>query len=97
MRHLENCLKVSYEGFGGFNKISQNCNFQQLNARFQQKGSTREPLKLGEQAWACPQNPCQSPNIFCFSSRRCCASKDRVAVGRANNRPTPIGSPVSSQ
>ena len=39
----------------------------------------------------------QSPNIFCFNSRRCCASRDKVAVGRANKRPTPMGSPVSSQ
>ena len=39
----------------------------------------------------------QSPNIFCFSSRRCCASSDSVAVGRASRRPRPIGSPVSSQ
>ena len=39
----------------------------------------------------------QSPNIFCFISRRCCASSDKVAVGRANKRPRPIGSPVSSQ
>ena len=39
----------------------------------------------------------QSPNIFCLSSRRCCASSDRLAVGRAIRRPTPIGSPVSSQ
>ena len=39
----------------------------------------------------------QSPNIFCLSSRRCCASSDKVAVGRASRRPTPIGSPVSSQ
>ena len=39
----------------------------------------------------------QSPNIFCLSSRRCCASSDSVAVGRASNRPRPIGSPVSSQ
>ena len=39
----------------------------------------------------------QSPNIFCFSSRRCWASSDRVAVGRASRRPTPMGSPVSSQ
>ena len=39
----------------------------------------------------------QSPNIFCFISRRCCASSDRVAVGRASKRPSPIGSPVSSQ
>jgi hypothetical protein len=40
---------------------------------------------------------CQSPNIFCFNSRRCCASSDKVAVGRASKRPTPMGSPVSSQ
>ena len=39
----------------------------------------------------------QSPNIFCFNSRRCCASSESVAVGRASRRPTPIGSPVSSQ
>ena len=39
----------------------------------------------------------QSPNIFCLSSRRCCASSDRLAVGRAISRPTPMGSPVSSQ
>jgi hypothetical protein len=39
----------------------------------------------------------QSPNIFCLSSRRCWASSDRLAVGRAIRRPTPIGSPVSSQ
>ena len=41
--------------------------------------------------------PSQSPNIFCLSSRRCCASSDSVAVGRASSRPRPIGSPVSSQ
>lgn len=41
--------------------------------------------------------PLQSPNIFCFSSRRCWASRDKVAVGRANKRPTPMASPVSSQ
>ena len=39
----------------------------------------------------------QSPNIFCLSSRRCCASRDRLAVGRAIRRPTPMASPVSSQ
>ena len=39
----------------------------------------------------------QSPNIFCLSSRRCCASSESVAVGRAISRPTPMGSPVSSQ
>ena len=39
----------------------------------------------------------QSPNIFCLSSRRCWASRDSVAVGRASSRPRPIGSPVSSQ
>ena len=39
----------------------------------------------------------QSPNIFCFISRRCCASSDSVAVGRASRRPRPMGSPVSSQ
>ena len=39
----------------------------------------------------------QSPNIFCFISRRCCASSESVAVGRASSRPRPIGSPVSSQ
>mmetsp|Transcript_5838 Transcript_5838/g.22817 ORF Transcript_5838/g.22817 Transcript_5838/m.22817 type:complete len:679 (-) Transcript_5838:6880-8916(-) len=39
----------------------------------------------------------QSPNIFCLSSRRCCASSDSVAVGRAIRRPRPMGSPVSSQ
>ncbi len=39
----------------------------------------------------------QSPNSFCLSSRRCCASSDRVAVGRASSRGIPIGSPVSSQ
>src|SRR4030095_12214112 len=37
----------------------------------------------------------QSPNIFCLSSLRCCASSDKVAVGRASRRPTPIGSPGS--
>jgi len=41
--------------------------------------------------------PRQSPKSFCFSSRRCCASRDRVAVGRASSRGMPIGSPVSSQ
>lgn len=39
----------------------------------------------------------QSPYIFCLSSRRCWASSDSVAVGRASRRPTPMGSPVSSQ
>ncbi len=39
----------------------------------------------------------QSPNIFCFSSRRCWASSDSVAVGRASRRARPMGSPVSSQ
>ena len=39
----------------------------------------------------------QSPNIFCLSSRRCCASSDKVAVGRASKRGRPMGSPVSSQ
>jgi len=38
----------------------------------------------------------QSPYSFCFNSRRCCASSDKVAVGRANRRGMPIGSPVSS-
>jgi hypothetical protein len=38
----------------------------------------------------------QSPYSFCLSSRRCCASSDRVAVGRASRRGMPIGSPVSS-
>gem|GEM_PF-5553670 len=38
-----------------------------------------------------------SPNIFCFISRRSCASNESVAVGRASRRGTPIGSPVSSQ
>ena len=41
--------------------------------------------------------PCQSPNIFCLSSRRCCASSDKLAVGRAISRATPMASPVSSQ
>ena len=52
-------------------------------------------------AWCCGLVPRsggdQSPNIFCLSSRRCCASSDSVAVGRASKRPTPMGSPVSSQ
>ena len=39
----------------------------------------------------------QSPNIFCLSSRRCWASSESVAVGRAISRARPIGSPVSSQ
>ena len=39
----------------------------------------------------------QSPYIFCLISRRCCASSESVAVGRASNRGMPIGSPVSSQ
>ena len=39
----------------------------------------------------------QSPNIFCLISRRSCASRESVAVGRARRRRTPIGSPVSSQ
>ena len=39
----------------------------------------------------------QSPNIFCLSSRRCWASSESVAVGRASRRPTPMASPVSSQ
>ena len=39
----------------------------------------------------------QPPNIFCFISRRCCASSERLAVGRASRRPMPMGSPVSSQ
>ncbi|EWS63382.1 hypothetical protein Y695_03387 [Hydrogenophaga sp. T4] len=39
----------------------------------------------------------QSPNIFCLSSRRCWASSDRLAVGRAISRATPMASPVSSQ
>jgi hypothetical protein len=39
----------------------------------------------------------QSPNIFCLSSRRCWASSDSVAVGRASKRARPMGSPVSSQ
>lgn len=39
----------------------------------------------------------QLPNIFCLSSRRCWASSDSVAVGRASSRGTPMGSPVSSQ
>ena len=38
----------------------------------------------------------QSPYNFCFNSRRCCASSERLAVGRASNRAIPIGSPVSS-
>ncbi len=38
----------------------------------------------------------QSPNSFWRSSRRCWASSDSVAVGRASRRGTPIGSPVSS-
>ncbi|OIQ69911.1 hypothetical protein GALL_484840 [mine drainage metagenome] len=41
-------------------------------------------------------NPLQSLNIFCLSSRRCCASSDIVAVGRASRRAMPMGSPVSS-
>jgi len=48
------------------------------------------------QAWASSPGA-QSPNIFCLSSRRCCASSDRLAVGRASRRPTPMASPVSSQ
>lgn len=43
------------------------------------------------------QSLTQSPNSFCFISRRCCASSDSVAVGRASKRGTPMGSPVSSQ
>ena len=43
------------------------------------------------------RRPAQSPNIFCFSSRRCWASSDSVAVGRASRRARPMGSPVSSQ
>ena len=44
-----------------------------------------------------PEGGDQSPNIFWRNSRRCCASSDKLAVGRAIKRPTPMGSPVSSQ
>ena len=53
-------------------------------------GSTRAPACRGAAGG-------QSPYIFCFISRRCCASSDSVAVGRASRRGMPIGSPVSSQ
>ena len=39
----------------------------------------------------------QSPYSFWRSSRRCWASSDSVAVGRASRRGMPMGSPVSSQ
>jgi hypothetical protein len=38
-----------------------------------------------------------SPYIFCFISRRSCASMVSVAVGLAISLWMPIGSPVSSQ
>ncbi len=44
--------------------------------------------------------PVAGPSVaehLLLHSRRCCASRDRVAVGRARRRPTPMGSPVSSQ
>ena len=57
----------------------------------------KKPLKRGFFYRGPKRGGAQSPNIFCFNSRRCCASRDKVAVGRANKRPTPMGSPVSSQ
>src|SRR5690606_41596099 len=38
----------------------------------------------------------QSPYSFWRISRRSCASRDSVAVGRASRRCRPMGSPVSS-
>ena len=55
-------------------------------------GSAMRPLSARAQ-----RSQGQSPNIFCLSSRRCCASRDKLAVGRAIKRPTPMASPVSSQ
>ena len=56
-------------------------------------------MKSGAEAplFSSAGEPTYSPNIFCFISRRSCASSDSVAVGRASRRGTPIGSPVSSQ
>ena len=85
MRHLDKALKVTPEGLMKLKKIL-----------FMRSGTpTKKPLQegLGRDG----DQALQSPNIFCLSSRRCCASSERVAVGRASRRPTPMGSPVSSQ
>ena len=85
IRHLEKALKVTPEGS---NKL-------QKPQKMSSGADKKKPLREGHGLWGCGQT--QSPNIFCLSSRRCCASSDSVAVGRASRRPTPIGSPVSSQ
>ena len=66
-----------------------------LRGQFQRGGADagRSGVAVGSGGGRRPQ----SPNIFCLSSRRCWASRDSVAVGRAISRPNPIGSPVSSQ
>ncbi len=87
MRHLARALKVTPEGMRQAEKIGATDRF----------GAQPNKRPLHEGPGTAQESQCQSPNIFCLSSRRCCASSDRVAVGRASSRPTPMGSPVSSQ
>jgi len=89
-------MKVTSEGF--VNKKNNKFRKDKKLPKFSipSRLDVKKPLKRGFFT-SLAGREAQSPNIFCFNSRRCWASNDKVAVGRANKRPTPIGSPVSSQ
>jgi hypothetical protein len=94
IRHLEVGMKVTCEAFPIEKYFYEFHIF--FNRNTASKVQTKKRL-LKEPSWIHQIERTQSPNIFCFNSRRCWASSDKLAVGRANKRPTPMGSPVSSQ
>ena len=91
---------MTYSGFEKYLKRQKTLQMKHLAQALKVAYQEKEDQKKAGAGPACGvqnEKSDQSPNIFCFSSRRSCASRDKVAVGRASKRPTPMASPVSSQ